>query len=88
MKENKYTKSLAKNQVSANISYARYSEKRFTQISKPLYGDAMLVSLSGAQVEAGNQQKHLFSSCMEGLITGNFCQQFFNVQIIGELTRS
>ena len=33
-----------------DISYARYSEKRFTQIYKALYGDAMFVSLSGAQI--------------------------------------
>ena len=51
MKEDKYSKSLAKNQVDAcNSSYARYSEKRFTKIYKALYGDAMFVSLSGAQI--------------------------------------
>ena len=51
MKEDKYTKSVAKNQVDAcNSSYARCSEKRFTQIYKALYGDAMLVSLSKAQI--------------------------------------
>ena len=33
-----------------NISCARYSEKRFTQIYKALYGDAMFMSLSGAQI--------------------------------------
>ena len=33
-----------------NSSYARYSEKRFTQIYKALYGDAMFVSLSAAQI--------------------------------------
>ena len=33
-----------------NGSYARYSEKRFNQIYKALYGDAMFVSLSGAQI--------------------------------------
>ena len=49
MKEDKYTKSLAKNQV-CNISYVRYLEKGFTQIYKALYGDAMLVSLGGAQI--------------------------------------
>ena len=32
MRVAKYTKSLAKNQVRAIISYARYSEQRFTQI--------------------------------------------------------
>ena len=43
MKENKYTKSLAKNGL-CNISNARHSEKRFT-IYKALYGNAILVSL-------------------------------------------
>ena len=33
-----------------DISYARYSEKRFTQIYKALYGDAMFVSLCGARI--------------------------------------
>ena len=33
-----------------DISYARYSEKRFTQIYKALYGDAMLVSIWGAKI--------------------------------------
>ena len=32
-----------------DISYARYSEKRFIQIFEALYGDAMLVSHWGAQ---------------------------------------
>ena len=51
MKEDKYTKSLAKNlSALCNSSYARYSEKRFTQIYKALYADAMFVSLSGAQI--------------------------------------
>ena len=51
MKEDKYSKSLAKNQVDAcNSSYVRYSEKRFTKIYKALYGDAMFVSLSGAKI--------------------------------------
>ena len=49
MNEDKYTKSLAKNQVCPIISHATYSEKCFTQIYKALNGDAMLVSLSGAQ---------------------------------------
>ena len=43
-----------------NSSYARYSEKRFTQIYKALYEDAMFVSLfRGTNMAAGNQQKHL-----------------------------
>ena len=47
MKEDKCTTSLAKNQVYAIIRmHARYSEKRFTQIYKALYGDAMFVPLS------------------------------------------
>ena len=49
-----------------NISYATYSEKRFTQIYKALSGDTMFVSLSGAQtwlnMATGNQQEHLFLS--------------------------
>ena len=49
MKEDKYTKSLVTNQVYA-IVHARYSEKRFTQIYKALYGDAMFMPLSVAQI--------------------------------------
>ena len=45
MKEDKYTKSLAKNQV-----YAIVHMRDITQIYKALYGDALLVSLSGAQI--------------------------------------
>ena len=37
-----------------NISKARYSEKRSTQIDKALYGNATMAT--------GNQQKHLFLS--------------------------
>ena len=48
MKEDKYTKGLAKTQVCAMFHYARYSEKPCTQIYKPLYGDTMLVSLCRA----------------------------------------
>ena len=33
-----------------NSSYAKYSEKFFTQIYKALYGEAVFVSLSGAQI--------------------------------------
>ena len=44
MKEDKYTKSLAKNQVCAIVHMRQRSEKRFTQFYKALYGDAMLVS--------------------------------------------
>ena len=40
----------------------RYSEKRFAQIYKVLYGDAIFVSLWGAHIATRNQQKHLFSS--------------------------
>ena len=37
-----------------NSSYARYSEKRFNQIYKALYGDAPFVSLPGAQARSEN----------------------------------
>ena len=50
MKEDKYTKSLAKNQVHAMVHMRDIRKKRFTQIYKALYGDAMFVSLSGAQI--------------------------------------
>ena len=48
MKEDKYTKSLAKNQVYAIVHMRDFRKKRFTQIYKDLYGDAMFVSLSGS----------------------------------------
>ena len=47
MKEDKYTKRLAKNQV---YGIVHMREKRFTQIYKALYGGAMFVSLPGAQI--------------------------------------
>ena len=44
----------------------RNSEKRFTQIYKALYGNAMFeyvcVPFRGTNMAAGNQQKHLFLS--------------------------
>ena len=44
----------------SNFSYARCAEKRFTQIYRDLYGDAMLVPIRmGTNMAAGNQQKHL-----------------------------
>ena len=64
MKEDKYTKILAKNQVCAIIHMGDFRKQRFTQIYKALYGDAMLVSscvpLTSTNMAAGNQQKHLF----------------------------
>ena len=43
-----------------NISYTRYSKKRFTQIYRDLYGDAMLVPIwMSTNMADGNQQKHL-----------------------------
>ena len=45
MKEDKCTKSLAKESGLCDISYARYTEKCFIQIDEALYGDTMLVSL-------------------------------------------
>ena len=50
MKEDKYTKSLAKNQVYAIVHLRGLREKRFTQIYKALYGDTMFVARSGAQI--------------------------------------
>ena len=46
-----------------NISYTRYSKKRFTQIYRDLYGDAMLVLIRmSTNMADGNQQKHLLPS--------------------------
>ena len=47
-----------------NISFARYSEKRFTQIYIALCGVAMhvCVPFRGTNVTVGNQQKRLFLS--------------------------
>ena len=50
MKEDKYTKNLAKNQICAifhmrDTDMREIAEKRFTQINKALYGDVMLTSL-------------------------------------------
>ena len=50
MKEDKYTKSLVKNQVYATVHVRDIPKKCFTQIDKALYGDAMLVSLSRVQM--------------------------------------
>ena len=46
-----------------NISYTRYPKKRFTQIYRDLYGDAMLVpTWMGTNMAEGNQQKHRLPS--------------------------
>ena len=47
MKEGKYTKKPCQESGLYNSSYARYSEKRFTEIYK---ADAMVMSLSGARI--------------------------------------
>ena len=64
MRVDKYTKSLAKNQVCEIMSYARYSEQRFTQIYKAFVLGDNKVSLWEAQnMAAGtNRQKHLLLS--------------------------
>ena len=49
MKEDNYTKSLAKISGLCDIKYAKYSGKCYTQIHKTLQRDAILVSLTGAQ---------------------------------------
>ena len=42
------------------FSHGRYAKKRFSQIYRDLYGDAMLVPMyMGPNMAAGNQQKHL-----------------------------
>ena len=46
-----------------NNSYTRYPKKRFTQIYRDLYGDAMLVPIRmSTNMADGNQQKHLLPS--------------------------
>ena len=45
MEGDKYTKSLAKNQVCVRSRMREIRKNRFTQIYIDLYGDAMLVSL-------------------------------------------
>ena len=47
MKEDEYTKSLAKNQVRAISQMRDIQSKRYTQIYKALYGNTMVVSFSG-----------------------------------------
>ena len=65
MKEDKYKKKPCQESGLCN-RLRDIRKKRFTQIYKDFYGDAMFVSLSGAQIwsnmAAGNQQKHLFLS--------------------------
>jgi len=59
MKEGKYA-DYRQNSGHGNFSYARYTEKFFTQICRDLYGDAMLVPIRmGTNMATGNQQKHL-----------------------------
>ena len=44
----------------SNFSHGRYAKKRFPQIYRDLYGDAMMVPMyMGTNMVAGNQQKHL-----------------------------
>ena len=64
MKGGKYAKTLAKFLVRGNyILYMRYPNKRFTQIYRDLYGDAMLVPIRmSTNMADGNQQKHLLPS--------------------------
>ena len=46
-----------------NISYTRYSKKRFTQIYRDFYGDAMLVHIRmTTKMADGDQQKHRLPS--------------------------
>ena len=64
MKGGKYA-NLDPRQISGqrNISYMRYLKKRFIQIYRDLYGDAMLVPIRmSSNMADGNQQKHLLPS--------------------------
>ena len=64
MKEDKYTKKLCQESGLCNTSYARYSEKRLTQIYNWFYVETpWLCPFEGHKyMAAGNQQKHLFLS--------------------------
>ena len=55
-----YAKTLRQDPGHSKYSYARYAEKRFTQIYRDVYEDALLVPIEmGTIMVAGNQQKHL-----------------------------
>ena len=61
MKEEKYTMKSRQKSGLCDITYERYSGKRFNQMYKASSEDAILVSLWEAHVAAENQQKHLSS---------------------------
>ena len=50
MKKDKYTKTLAKNQVCEIFQMRDIGKKGLPKFYKALYGNAMLVSLSGAPI--------------------------------------
>ena len=63
MKGDKYTKTLAKIQVTGIFRIPVIRRNAFTQIYKDLYGDAMMVATwMGTNMADGNQQKHLLPS--------------------------
>ena len=50
----------AKNRVYGITHYVRCSQKRFTQICKALYGDAMLMSIWGTQIWPPETNKNIW----------------------------
>ena len=61
MKEDKYR--LCQESGLCNMLDARYSEKRFTQIYKALYGNVMLVSLSGTPIWPPETNRNIHHVC-------------------------
>ena len=64
-----------------NISHTRYSKKRFTQIYRDLYGDAILVLIRiSSNMADGNQQKHLLPSFATNV--NLFFKELINMKVI------
>ena len=63
MKEDKYTKALPRIRSVQYYICDGYSEKRLTQIYRALYGDAMFVSLSGAQMWPPETNRNVHHIC-------------------------
>ena len=78
MKEDKYTKSLATNQVYA-IVHMRDIRKNVS----PKYGDAMFVSLSGSQIKYG-RRKPKETSVFEFsyLCVNSSLEEFIKIKVI------
>ena len=64
-----------------NISHTRYSKKRFTQIYRDLYGDAILVLIRiSSNMADGNQQKYLLPSFATNV--NLFFKELINIKVI------